>query len=233
MAFGLYKPGQGYWMRVVTASMLAALVLATAMWVAAEAKRIGATLPKRTYTMPVTILPGSPTPAPGSIVSLLGLAPAGDVAPVIGTATVSNFDKDSGTLTLSSLAITDKKVGEKQIQGVRVDGPDAATTFRASVTSTPTGQELIEPVLLQGGAAGLVILIGAALVYWFCAVKPGTVDFLINTDMEMKKVNWSTRKDIIASTYVVIGSAFLIATLIFTVDIILRTFFHSIGVLHA
>ncbi|MBC7773137.1 MAG: preprotein translocase subunit SecE [Pyrinomonadaceae bacterium] len=92
---------------------------------------------------------------------------------------------------------------------------------------------MIEPLYLQGGAASIVILIGAALIYWFCAVKPGTVDFLINTDMEMKKVNWSTRKDIIASTYVVIGSAFLIAALIFTVDVLLKTLFQSIGVLHS
>ena len=54
---------------------------------------------------------------------------------------------------------------------------------------------------------------------------------LIATDMEMKKVNWSTRKDIIASTYVVIGAAFLIAALIFGVDIFLKELFERIGVL--
>jgi len=230
MAFGLYKPGQGYWMRVVTASMLGAIMLASAMWIASEAKRIGATLPKRTYTMSVSIQAGNPIS--GSIVSLLGPSPAEGVAPVIGTAKISNFDKDSGTLSLSSVAITDKKVGENQILGVRVDGVDPATAFRAAVTSTPTGRELIEPLYLEGGAASIIIIIGAILIYWFCAVKPGTVDFLINTDMEMKKVNWSNRKDIIASTYVVIGCAFLIATLIFTVDVVLRSFFGAIGVLH-
>jgi preprotein translocase SecE subunit len=210
--------------------MLSALLLASAMWVASEAKRIGASLPKRTYTMSANITSGTPTP--GSILTLLGTAPAGDVAPVIGTGKIQNFDKDSGTLVVGSLEITDKKVGEKDIHGVRVDGVDPATAFRASVSS-PTGQEMIEPLYLQGGSAAVVIIIGAILIYWFCAVKPGTVDFLINTDMEMKKVNWSTRKDIIASTYVVIGSAFLIAALIFTVDVALQTLFRAIGVLHA
>jgi len=62
-------------------------------------------------------------------------------------------------------------------------------------------------------------------------VKPKTVDFLIATDGEMKKVNWSTKKVIRDSTYVVIGATFLIAGVIALADIVLFKFFQAIGVL--
>lgn len=32
MALGIYKPGQGYWVRVLSAVGLGALILATAAW---------------------------------------------------------------------------------------------------------------------------------------------------------------------------------------------------------
>ena len=41
--------------------------------------------------------------------------------------------------------------------------------------------------------------------------KPTNVDFLIATDSEMKKVNWTSRKELIGSTKVVIVFMFLIA----------------------
>ena len=41
--------------------------------------------------------------------------------------------------------------------------------------------------------------------------KPTNVDFLIATDSEMKKVNWTSRKELIGSTKVVIIFMFLIA----------------------
>ena len=43
--------------------------------------------------------------------------------------------------------------------------------------------------------------------------KPANVDFLIATDSEMKKVNWTSRKELIGSTKVVILFMFLIAVL--------------------
>src|SRR3712207_7866772 len=41
--------------------------------------------------------------------------------------------------------------------------------------------------------------------------KPANVDFLIATDSEMKKVNWTSRRELIGSTKVVIVFMFLIA----------------------
>lgn len=232
MAFGFHKPGQGYWMRVVTASVVGAIVLATAMWVASEAKRVAINLPIRSYTMQISNATGTPTA--GNTVTFLGPAASDGQAPVIGSAAISSYDTSSGTLVVSKPELTSKTAGVREIASVRVDGgAGAPASFRADIASTPVGQAMIEPLYLQGISASVVLILGTLLTYWFCAVKPRSVDFLIATDMEMKKVNWSTRKDIIASTYVVIGAAFLIAALIFTVDVVLKEFFQAIGVLKA
>ncbi|MBL8964243.1 MAG: preprotein translocase subunit SecE [Phycisphaerae bacterium] len=54
---------------------------------------------------------------------------------------------------------------------------------------------------------------------------------MIATDGEMKKVNWSTRREVLGSTWVVIGACFLIATFLFIVDIAFSSFFEFVGLL--
>jgi preprotein translocase SecE subunit len=80
-----------------------------------------------------------------------------------------------------------------------------------------------------GVSAGF--LIGwLALGYWMMN-KPANVDFQIATDSEMKKVNWTSRKDLIASTKIVIIFMFSVAIFLFLVDISFQYLFHIIGVL--
>jgi preprotein translocase subunit SecE len=69
-------------------------------------------------------------------------------------------------------------------------------------------------------AAGLVVLfsIGYAWLAWHLLNKPSNVDFLIATDSEMKKVNWTSRTELIGSTKIVIIFMFLIALFLFAVD---------------
>jgi preprotein translocase SecE subunit len=80
-----------------------------------------------------------------------------------------------------------------------------------------------------GVAAGFVVAF--AVFAWRMMNKPSNVDFLIATDSEMKKVNWTSRRDLIGSTKVVIVFMFLIALILFLVDIIFSYFFYLIGVL--
>ena len=47
----------------------------------------------------------------------------------------------------------------------------------------------------------------------------------------MRKVNWSTRKEIIGSTQVVIVAAFLLAAFLFGIDTAFAKFFQIIGVI--
>ena len=70
------------------------------------------------------------------------------------------------------------------------------------------------------------------MLYYLVCLKPKVVDFLIATEGEMKKVNWSTRREIMASTRVVIGLTFFIAVAIFILDYLIFTpFFRWIKVL--
>ncbi len=79
--------------------------------------------------------------------------------------------------------------------------------------------------------AGLFAAYGL-LVFWLMN-KPTNADFLIATDSEMKKVNWTSRKELIGSTKVVIIFMFLIALLLFLFDIIFGYLFYAINVLHS
>ena len=78
-------------------------------------------------------------------------------------------------------------------------------------------------------AAAFVIV--ASLVAYWVQNRPTNVTFLIETDSEMKKVNWTTRNELIGSTKVVIGFMFILATMLFVVDILFGYVFWAIGVL--
>ena len=80
-----------------------------------------------------------------------------------------------------------------------------------------------------GVAAGFVVVFGA-LVFWLMN-KPSNADFLIATDGEMKKVNWTSRRELIGSTKVVIMFMFLIAGILFAIDVLFGYFFYVITVL--
>ena len=79
--------------------------------------------------------------------------------------------------------------------------------------------------------AAAVFLIAYTLWAWWFTNKPSTVEFLVATDSEMKKVNWTTREELIGSTKIVIVFMFIIAIFLFTCDIVFGAFFHLIGVL--
>ncbi len=89
------------------------------------------------------------------------------------------------------------------------------------------------------GGATLGVAIGVALgflaVYsffvWRLMNKPGNVDFLIATDSEMKKVNWTSRKELIGSTKVVVFFVVLISLTLFLLDVIFGYLFQLIRVL--
>ena len=77
---------------------------------------------------------------------------------------------------------------------------------------------------------GIIILFGL-FGYWLLALNRKVCDFLIQTEGEMKKVNWTTRKDIIGSTKVVIFVVIAMGFLLFVVDLFFTQFFSTIGVL--
>ena len=82
--------------------------------------------------------------------------------------------------------------------------------------------------LLMNAAA---FAIGYAALAWYLINKPSHVDFLISTDSEMKKVNWTSRRELIGSTKVVIVFMFLIAAILFVIDLFFGYIFYLFSVL--
>jgi len=73
-----------------------------------------------------------------------------------------------------------------------------------------------------------VILVGLlAGTYWLLN-KPAVADFLIAAEGELKKVNWSSRKEIAVSTLVVIIVVILMAALLGTTDFVFQLVFQKL-----
>ncbi|MEL7471730.1 MAG: preprotein translocase subunit SecE [Planctomycetota bacterium] len=222
MAGAIYKPGQGYWVRVMTAVGAGVLVLATAAWAASQAGLI--TPPVAGYDVAVAGVEG--TVAEGAQVELYERSATG--LERIGSGTVVSADLSAATPTV--------RVGDTQMEDERFEGDTerlrtADGSFSASVAAQPRTAYTFSRVYLQGGAAGLVLLLGAAFIYWHIALRKPSVEFLINTDNEMKKVNWSTRREVIGSTWVVVAASLLIAAALFLIDLMFQQVFSLMGVL--
>ena len=78
----------------------------------------------------------------------------------------------------------------------------------------------------------LLLMVGLGLVtYWVVGVNRTASDFMIATEGEMKKVSWSTRREIVGATKVVIAFTFMLAAFLFVVDLLFMFIFSAIGVL--
>lgn len=84
-------------------------------------------------------------------------------------------------------------------------------------------------MIAAGVTIGLVLV--GMIIAWRLMNKPSNADFLIATDVEMKKVNWTSRTELFGSTKVVIIFVFLIALILFLVDVGTGMFFQLIGLL--
>lgn len=223
MAIGIHKPGHGYWTRVMTAVMGGVIFLAAAGWLWNQAALIPIPIRQWDFTVPLV----EAQPAPGEQVTLQATAidPAQRYREV-GTAVVSEYAPTTRSMARLSVTgfQTPEPIGLDAIQALRVGGSNLAV-------SNVTAVRAFDQIYLQGGIAAVVILLGAVAIYYFVGMKRRTVDFLVATDGEMKKVNWSTRKDVIASTWVVIAASIVLAAGLFVVDILFSEFFRFIGVL--
>ncbi len=72
-----------------------------------------------------------------------------------------------------------------------------------------------------------VCVLFSGLIYWLMN-KPALADFLIAAEGEVKKVSWSTRKEITNSTMIVIFVVVIMASGLGFVDLAFRLFFDQI-----
>lgn len=104
---------------------------------------------------------------------------------------------------------------------------------RSTVWSIPfiDGQELI-----VFRAAGLTIpLLLMALTLWFgyrLVNYPKFAEFLINTEAELAKVSWTTRKRLIRDTGVVLLTVLILSGFLYFLDILWVIILRTVGVLH-
>ena len=89
----------------------------------------------------------------------------------------------------------------------------------------------IEPVFVSAAVTIIVMLACGSIGYYLIGRKPRMVDFMIATEGEMKKVNWSTRREVVGSTILVILLTLFIALFCQIADLGFSAFFQWAGVL--
>jgi preprotein translocase subunit SecE len=88
-----------------------------------------------------------------------------------------------------------------------------------------TGSEVRMWLAMMVPAVVLVAL--SALTYWLLN-RPSVADFLIAAEGELKKVNWSSRKEIAVSTFVVIIVVIVMAALLGMTDFVFSFVFQRL-----
>ncbi len=74
--------------------------------------------------------------------------------------------------------------------------------------------------------AGLFVVL-ALLIFWLVN-KPAIADFMVAAESEMKKVSWSSRKEIIVSTVIVIVLVIVLAVFLGVTDLSFRMIFEKL-----
>ena len=80
-------------------------------------------------------------------------------------------------------------------------------------------------IYLASGVSVLFLAIVGAALWWFVGWNARSVDFLVATEGEMKKVNWSTKHELVGSTVVVIAVVIIISLFCWLFDFIFSTLF--------
>ena len=207
----IYKPGEGYWVRVMTVAMIALITLASAGWAYKALEAIS--VPPKAWDLVIKGFGG--TAAVGQTVTLVssksGIEPA-DIGTAQVLSTIPNVGGESVVrISLPPSLAPGASVEDVANQTVRIGDLPAPVS---SVRAVPA----FDIEIVQVTAAALVLGLGAWSAFWFVGRKRGSVEFLIATDGEMRKVNWSTRREIMGSTYVVIGACVLMAVALFIID---------------
>jgi preprotein translocase SecE subunit len=107
------------------------------------------------------------------------------------------------------------------------DAQIAAVT--AQIGAMHDARALLAKRIAIGVSGGFLLIYTIVALYMMN--KPANVDFLIATDSEMKKVNWTSRKELIGSTKIVVIFMLLIAFFLFSVDWIFHLIFYLVHVL--
>lgn len=206
----MYKAGQGYWTRMMTAIFFGVLIAGGALWLSGQVGNINFQPAAWRYTVE-----GTPS------------LPVGEVElrrsnEVVGSAVLQRTEGNVLELVNVSMRRDESATNVQTI--VAPSGEIARTSSMQTV-------QRFEKTYLQGGLAAAILFIGAILILWLCYTNKRTSEFLIATEGEMKKVNWSSRREVFGSTWVVIAISVIIATILFVTDLLFQFLSREAGLL--
>jgi len=73
-----------------------------------------------------------------------------------------------------------------------------------------------------------VLFVALGLLILWLVNKPSVADFMVAAEGEMKKVSWSSKKEIAVSTFIVIVVVILMAALLGVTDLSFKLFFSEV-----
>lgn len=239
MAFSIYKSGQGYWTRVLTAIGSGALILACVGWLWSELDGASFAI-NRAHTLKFSNGIAFDDD-PESRLAKLGIelqnsesGPEPSASATVDVVEMNSVAKMGGLLRKDRITKIECKADGKT-RSFQIED-------RASLINALKGLELKQPfniwvkrphdIVLYIQAATAVLILGVfSLVLWITLNKPKMVDFMIATEAEMKKVNWPSRQEVIGSTIVVICGTFLLVVILFVVNLVFGFIFSKINIL--
>lgn len=238
MKFEIYKSGQGYWTRLLTAVGVAVIVLGGVAWLWRQMEAMGANStfsPQPVATVAANAAAwGKTNSNPIASISRINEVTY-DRKAAPDTVVIKDGDGKSYNLTAAQFGaifnagIVQPDKGPKLPLLASAD-IDRIVFEKASITVGSATFAARNRLYIQAGVAtGIILLAGAGI---FAALnKPRVVDFMIATENEMAKVNWPSRREIIGATWVVICGVVLIAIVMFSIDLIFAWIFTKAGVL--
>jgi preprotein translocase subunit SecE len=74
----------------------------------------------------------------------------------------------------------------------------------------------------------VAIFVGLCVLTYWLLNRPSVADFLIASEGELKKVNWSSRKEVAVSTFVVILVVLVMGVILGVTDLVFTLIFRSL-----
>lgn len=238
MSFGIYKPGQGYWVRMLSAVGFGILILAGIAWLWSELDTIGRKGSiQRGSSETVARLAAWGKANNHNIAGLqnlreISLSTSDTARQIIFTDTFGrSFSLDAASFDVANTYMETGLPPLDSGTAVRLADVEKVTLTgnNISFAGIPTFAHRYRIYIQSGAALGAILLFGGGLFY--ALNKPKVVEFMIATEAEMRKVNWPTKREVIGSTWVVICGTFLMAFTLLLVDMAFSTLFIKIRVL--
>lgn len=243
MALAIYKSGQGYWTRMLTAIGAGILVLAGMGWLWQQLSAMGTNVtPTYSYA---EFASGVSTWAKNANHPAAALTSLGSVTiekdqdhPPTKYILTDKATKQTFELTPTQFAAAINAAQDNVSKQHKIKS-DLDVTAEDVLSAEVSDQTLTVGVatfaarnrLYIQSAIELVVLAIFAVGIYYILNKPKVVDFMIATEAEMRKVSWPDRREIVGSTWVVICGTLMMAVLLQLVDVIFFKFFAAIHVL--